>query len=61
MGVDISQTSEQIARRIADAGRGVYPVSKVREAIYETALVEVRKLKHFEKATLEDERVHWDD
>lgn len=43
--IDPSQSSEIIARQIADAGPGVYPTSKLRDVIYETALPVIRALK----------------
>lgn len=44
MAVEI-ESSELIAKRISEAGSGLYPVSKIREAIFAIALEEVRILK----------------
>lgn len=40
-----NESSELIAKRISEAGAGLYPVSKIRQAIFEIALEEVRILK----------------
>lgn len=39
------ETTEQIARRIADAGMGLAPTSRIRETIYQVAIAEIRALK----------------
>lgn len=63
------ESAEQVARRIADAAPGIYPVSKLREAIYQTAVIEVRKLKRAnapddggtQEAEFYENRHHYDD
>lgn len=50
-----AEASETIARRIADTGLGLHPVSKVRDAIYAAALQEIRALRNSRAGTHNDD------